>query len=323
MFKNLNKKGGVFKTSSANAKRNQHIAYQNYLIKKQIEYMNSYRNNSIATNRRKINTAKINEIDYSKISNLKRNNYIDEFNVANKFLQDPKNYSSIQRYNGNLQFGPQLAKIVQNDTKFTKKDLTIVLAIKNRSKRFKIFIEYYNKFCSDIKLIIVEAKGNDMLDRKLLGNNTEYIPTDIGEKWCLSKLRNMGIQHCNTKFIIFSDVDFIYNNLFSKHIETILNSKDVINSFIGLPIFESWYTFDHIKKKVNRNIYDEYGAMHLCESEMLKKHKFNENIKGFGGEERELQRRLKGKGIRTKFIKYPNIPIYTLHYSHDMKTRVY
>jgi len=35
MFKNLNKKGGVFKTSSANAKRKQHIAYQNYLIKKQ------------------------------------------------------------------------------------------------------------------------------------------------------------------------------------------------------------------------------------------------------------------------------------------------
>jgi hypothetical protein len=102
-----------------------------------------------------------------------------------------------------------------------------------------------------------------------------------------------------------------------------LNSKDVINSFIGLPIFESWYTFDHIKKKVNRNIYDEYGAMYLCESEMIKKHKFNENIKGHGGEERELQVRLKRKGIRTKFIKYPNIPIYCLHYSHDMKTRVY
>jgi len=244
MFKNLNKKGGVFKTSSANTKRKQHIAYQNYLIKKQIEYMNFYRNNSITTNRRKIN-----EKEYNRIRNLQRENYIDEFNVANKFLQDPKNYSSIQRYNGNLQFGPQLAKIVQNDTKFTKKDLTIVLAIKNRSKRFKIFIEYYNKFCSDIKLIIVEAKGNDMLDRKLLGNNTKYVPIDIGKKWCLSKLRNMGIQHCNTKFIIFSDVDFIYNSLFSNHIETILNSKDVINSFIGLPIFESWYTFDHIKKK--------------------------------------------------------------------------
>jgi len=35
MFKNLNKKGGVFKTSSANAKRKQYIAYQNYLIKRQ------------------------------------------------------------------------------------------------------------------------------------------------------------------------------------------------------------------------------------------------------------------------------------------------
>ena len=35
MFKNLNKKGGVFKTSSVNTKRKQYIAYQNYLIKKQ------------------------------------------------------------------------------------------------------------------------------------------------------------------------------------------------------------------------------------------------------------------------------------------------
>ena len=77
------------------------------------------------------------------------------------------------------------------------------------------------------------------------------------------------------------------------------------------------------KKKVNRSVFDEYGAMYLCETNTVKKFKFNENIKGHGGEERELQTRFKKNGIQTKFIRYPNIPVYSLHFSHNEYTRLY
>ena len=50
---------------------------------------------------------------------------------------------------------------------------------------------------------------------------------------------------------------------------------------------------------------------------------FNESIQKYGSEERDLQNRLRDSNINIFFLKYPEIPIYCLHYSHNMNTRNY
>ena len=265
------------------------------------------------------------KLEQQKFKKIKRKNYEDEINEAITFL-DKQNITNnkINYYNSNLIFGDKCEKI-QNKNNYSKHDLTITLSIKNRVDRFKIFLKYYELYASDIKLIIVESVSENMIPTHLIENNKNitHITVDIGKKWCLSKLRNYCIYNCKSEFILFSDVDFIFTPKFNKNIEDIINSNIAENSLVGLPIFESWLTFNDNFTKIVRDKYSGYGAFYLCKLSIIKKFMFNESIQKYGSEERDLQNRLRDSNINTFFLKYPEIPIYCLHYSHNMNTRNY
>jgi len=265
------------------------------------------------------------KIQQEKFKKIKRKNCEDEINEAITFL-DKQNITNnkINYYNHNLIFGDKCEKM-HNKNNYSKNDLTITLSIKNKVDRFKIFLKYYELYASDIKLIIVESVSENMIPTHLIENNKNitHIIVDIGKKWCLSKLRNYCIYNCKTEFILFSDVDFIFTPKFNKNIEDIINSDIAENSLIGLPIFESWLTFNDNFTKIVRDKYSGYGAFYLCKLSIIKKFMFDESIQKYGKEERNLQIRLKNNNINTFFLKYPEIPIYCLHYSHNMNTRNY
>ena len=318
MFKQLKKRGSIL---TGHSRRKQIINRRDYLLKQR---------QRIILEQEKIQQEKLQQeklqqekLQQEKLRKIKRENYKDEFNEAITFLdkQNIRN-NKINYYPTNSKYG-YICKKIHVKNNYCNNDLTITLSIKNRVERFKIFLEYYNLYASNIKLVIVESISENMIPTHLIENNKNirHIIVDIGKKWCLSKLRNYCIYNCKTEFILFSDVDFIFTPKFSKNIEDIINSNIAEKSLVGLPIFESWLTFNDNFTKIVRDKYSGYGAFYLCKLSIIKKFLFNETIQRYGKEERDLQERLNNNNINTIFCNYPEIPIYCLHYSHNNITR--
>ena len=263
---------------------------------------------------------------YTQFFSKERNHWQHEIACSNIFLLNSINFPSIKNYKHPN--GVEKKSLTSKYSNFTKNDISIVLAIKNRKNRFNLFIRHYLQYCSDIKLIIIEAKSKNMLDIDKINsvnskNNIIYKLVDIGEGFSLSKLRNFGIEECNTEFILFADVDFIFNEMFSKNISYLLNTQEIQDSLIGLPVFETWFTFDERKVKILRGQYDAYGACYIIKNNLVKKFKFDETNVHWGFENRDLEKRLLKNNINTFYLQYPDIPLYILHYSHNQESRRY
>lgn len=266
--------------------------------------------------------------DYTEFFISKRFHWQHEITTANMFLTNPINYNSISYYKHPN--GERKTVLTGCDSKFTKDDLTIVLAIKNRKNRFNLFLTHYLKHCSDINFIIIEAKSENMIDSKLIDNSNNnienkiiYKQVDIGEGFSLSKLRNFGIKECTTEFILFADVDFQFSSMFAKNIEACLNTKEFQESLIGLSVFETWYTIDEKLRRIKRGPFDAYGACYIIKNKLIEKYKFDENNCSYGKEEREVQDRLINDNITIYYPQYPHVPLYVLHYSHNQESRRY
>ena len=261
-----------------------------------------------------------------QIFSKERKHWQHEISCSNIFFSNSINFTSIKHYQHPN--GKKKKNLKMQSSNFNKNDISIVLAIKNRQNRFNLFIRYYLQYCSDIKLIIIEAKSKNMLDVDNINsfnskNNIIYKQVDIGQGFSLSKLRNFGIEECKTEFILFADVDFIFNEMFSKNIPYLLNTEEIQDSLIGLPVFETWFTFDERKVKIIRGQYDGYGACYIIKNKLVKKFKFDETNVHWGYEIRDLQKRLEENEINTFYLQYPDIPLYVLHYSHNQSSRRY
>lgn len=243
-----------------------------------------------------------NSVNYSNIIIENKTKFVYK-NPYGKYIEE----KSCSKYN-NVQF----------------KDITIVLCLKNRPKRFglfyklnKLFFEKYN-----IKLIVVEGKSHNMINTNLFKKDshiTHYV-VDIKNVWSRSVLLNYGVDKCKTDIVILSDIDFIYTVGFWDNILDLLNHTDLKKSFIGVPLYESEKTFT--KGKLVRNKYLPYSACYIINKNVfISVGGFNTKMTGYGMEERELQNRLKRNGVNTIYtgLIYPYC--YVIHYSHSCNLR--
>lgn len=205
-------------------------------------------------------------------------------------------------------------------------DITIVLCLKNRPKRFKLyytlnklFFEKYN-----IKLIVTEGKSNNMIDTSIIKDIkyiTHYV-VDIKDVWSRAVLLNYGIDKCETNTVILSDIDFIYTQRFWDNILELLNHNDLTKSFIGLALFETEKTIHNKSERVIRDKYTPYSACYIIDKNVfINVGGFDTKMIGFGFEERELQKRLLKNNVETIYtgLNYPYC--YVLHYSHSSNLR--
>tara|TARA_B100001769_G_C22062747_1_gene571691 strand:- start:244 stop:1173 length:930 start_codon:yes stop_codon:yes gene_type:complete len=243
------------------------------------------------------------------LSNIKSSDKNIIYNLQNNFpyykhpsppgLFIDNNYSKNNKIYNNLTF----------------KDITIVVSLKNRRERFKLFYSFIKKHIVEhnIKIIFVEGKSDNQIDTTLFNgeNNVSYYIVDIGNVWSRSVLLNYGILKSETEIILLSDIDFIYPKLFWDTFEYTINRLDLNNSFIGFPLFE---TFDTRERKK----FTPYSSCYLIKKDLIVKYGgFNCKMINFSLEERELQQRLYLNNIATIYTCFAFPNTYVLHYSHE------
>ena len=226
-------------------------------------------------------------------------------------------------YNPNMEHGKYIEK--KSDIKYNNinfEDITIILCLKNRPKRFQLYYNLNNFFFKkyNIKLIIVEGKSNNMINGKLFKDDhyIKHYIVDIKNVWSRAVLLNFGVSKSTTETIILSDIDFIYTLSFWNNLLNGLNYINLNKSFVGLPLYESEKTFSN--NRLLRDKYIPYSACYIVNKNIfIQCGGFNTKMIEFGWEERELQKRLKKNGIDTIYttLAYPSC--YVIHYSHNQK----
>jgi len=223
-------------------------------------------------------------------------------------------------------YGKNIEK--RNNDKYNNicfENITIILCLKNRPKRFKLYYTLNKSFFEkyNIKLMIVEGKSNNMIDSSII-KNVDYITyhvVDIKDVWSRAVLLNYGVDKCKTSTVILSDIDFIYTVKFWDNILHLLNHTDLNKTFIGLALYESEKTLNSSGKMI-RDKYVPYSSCYIInKSIFVLCGGFDTRMIGFGWEERELQKRLKKNGVDTIYtnLNYPYC--YVIHYSHCGKLR--
>lgn len=209
--------------------------------------------------------------------------------------------------------------------KYTINDVTIIVCLKNRPKRFKIFYSFIKMYSinSNIKIIFIEGKSDNLIDTSLFmnDNNVYHYIVDIGNVWSRSVLLNYGMSKCETELVILSDIDFIFPPSFWNTLEDTINKLDIDNYLLGLPVYETNNTLDN-NNNVIRKKNDPYGACYITNKNLLINNGgFNTKFIGHGMEERELQVRLSKNNILTLYTVLVHPNTYVLHYSHNENIR--
>ena len=264
-----------------------------------------------------------------------RANYKGEINKAieylnNKISQNISNAGIIKKNIKNFTFKflnkfEYIKKKINKQSNYDFKDITVVLCLKNRAKRFNIFYEcnkdLFLKY--KINLIIVEGKSNNIIDKSIFENNelVRYELVDIKNIWSRSLLLNYGVHHSKSDIVILSDIDFIYPKKFWDNILNIINESIKAN-IIGLPLYETWNTLG-VNKNCVRKKYSPYSACFMVLKETFVKHGgFNTEFIGFGYEDNELLNRLFNNNINFICTSLSHPYGYVLHYSHNNKLRL-
>ena len=222
-------------------------------------------------------------------------------------------------------FGKNIEK--KSDIKYNNinfEDITIVLCLKNRPKRFQLYYNLNNFFFKkyNVKLIVVEGKSDNMIDTTLLKKDSHitHHVVDIKNVWSRAVLLNFGVDKSTTETIILSDIDFIYTISFWDNLLNGLNYINLNKSFVGLPLYESEKTFNG--NSLIRDKYTPYSACYVINKNVFVQcGGFNTKMIGFGWEERELQKRLKKNGVDTIYTNLIQPNCYVIHYSHNEKLR--
>lgn len=254
-------------------------------------------------------------------------------NYLDKLIHDSVNDNNIiiknkKKFSYENSYGKYIIK--KNSTNYNNinfQDITIVLCLKNRPKRFKLYYTLNKSFFEkyNIKLIITEGKSNNMIDTSIIKdvNYITHYVVDIKDVWSRAVLLNYGVDKCKTGTVILSDIDFIYTHGFWNNILDLLNHTVLKKSFIGLALYETEKTIhDNNNNKVIRDKYEPYSACYIIDKNVfITVGGFDTKMIGFGWEERELQKRLLKNKVETIYtgLNYPYC--YVLHYSHTGKLR--
>ena len=245
-------------------------------------------------------------------------NSVNESNIIvkkkHKFI-----YHTPEIYGKNIE---KKSDIKYNNINF--EDITIVLCLKNRPKRFQLYYNLNNFFFKkyNVKLIVVEGKSDNMIDTTLFKKDSHitYHVVDIKNVWSRALLLNFGVDKSKTETIILSDIDFIYTLSFWNNLLNGLNYINLNKSFVGLAVYESEKTFNG--NILIRDKYTPYGSCYVINKNVFVQcGGFNTKMIGFGCEERELQKRLKKNGIDTIYTNLIQPNCYVIHYSHNHKLR--
>ena len=267
----------------------------------------------------------------------KRNTFnkeiIDAENYINKMIERNldagknninKNFNFF-KYDIEETYGKYLKKRDNLFNKYNFSDLTFIVVFQNRVDRFNKFFEYNKNFFIkyDIKVIFVEGYSNNMINENIFSKYKfiKYFKVNTNKIWSRSKLLNFGINKSDTDILLLTDIDFFFTKKFWENILLNLNHNDFSKNILGIPLYETFYTYDNDKKLV-RKIYEPYSSFYVVEKKnIVKVGGFDTTFINFGYEERELQCRLKNNGINLNYTSLIFPFCYVLHYSHNHNTR--
>jgi hypothetical protein len=255
-----------------------------------------------------------------------RENYQKEIIDANKqILKNTSNMKNINIYANNKSHGTYENSDVTHKNKYTLNDISIVMCVKNRPLRSKMFLEMNlpNIIKYKIELIIVEGKSHNMIDLSCL-KNIKFIKhhiVDLGDVWSRSILLNYGVLKATREIVILSDVDFAFMDSLWENLEKVFTQINMNEKFLGLPLYETNDTMN-INGEIIRKKYKPYSACYAVKKSLLiKVGGFNTKFIGFGFEERELQKRFMKVNVTTVYSSFIVPQCFVLHYSHTDKLR--
>ena len=296
----------------------------------------------------RINTSYNKEIEkcfhFLKRKNIKTFyfNYNDIYDVLQIWETEVNKYFKMRIKNQNIQVNDFFTTIKNNlvsiDTEnylnnemtnyHTDKIMSIILIIKNKPFRTRIYLEYLNKiknFNKYAQLIIVEDKSDNNIDIEQLTIelnlqiDIKHYLINSNTRWNRSLLINYGLQQNPYKLSLISDVDFIFDpNYFDYFIEN-FNHFDFDKYHLAFPCVETNTVHKTNNGTVLRNEHTCYGHYYIFNTQkLINIGGYDHNIVGHGFEERELLLRLLYNNINILFFNTNSCKhLFGLHLSHS------
>ena len=211
--------------------------------------------------------------------------------------------------------------------KYPKEDITVIIGLKNRCDHriinyFKsIRNQDYDQKLINIKLIDYDSKKRHIRQLKQICKkyNAEYTRVENKPIWNRSHCLNIGIKRTNTKYILASDVDIIFNKNYIQETVKILQ-KDPFQVIISdcfwlkkLPAKQ--LNSLNFKKVQSSLIKSEIGyGIALTLTYFFKKIRgYDERVQLWGGEDKDIIKRLSIKGVKEKNIKDSSFYFHQWH----------
>ena len=155
----------------------------------------------------------------------------------------------------------------------------------------------------------------------------QYMYNDTrGWVWNRSHALNTGIVISDANFTMTSDIDLVYSRNFIDDVlaNVSLNTELHANAYALPKGFSDWDNLStrNTKRFLSRNI-TALGMVQVTPTDTLKEiGAFDEHYRIWGAEDEDLNRRLKKKGLRTKWLDLKSTPVYhQWHPSSGVRTR--
>lgn len=210
--------------------------------------------------------------------------------------------------------------------------LTVVFGFKNRDiQRVKRCLnslksQTYNKF----NVIFIDY-GSDVSVSKEISmlvssfDFCKYIYSDTrGWPWNRSKALNIGIRQSETKYVMTSDIDLIFDNYFVERMMEHVGENSAVHAscYYLPPNFKRWNDLSKLNTTFGAPCKDALGLLLLLSKEnYVKVGGFDEYYQFWGVEDRDLEHRLIKSGIKTKWLDLTKCILYhQWHPIHNNKT---
>ena len=155
----------------------------------------------------------------------------------------------------------------------------------------------------------------------------QYVYNDTrGRVWNRAHALNTGIRISDADFTMTSDIDLVYSQTFIDDVLANVNLDTELhaNAYALPKGFSDWESLNtQNKKRFSSRDVTALGMVQVTPTDTLKEiGAFDEHYRIWGAEDEDLNRRLKKKGLKTKWLDLKNTPVYhQWHPSSGIRTK--
>jgi len=215
-----------------------------------------------------------------------------------------------------------------------KAALTIIVGYRNRElTRIKHCLDSLERqTCQEFRLIFVDY-GSDLPISKDAQNLImeypfgDYIYSDSrGYPWNRSAALNIGIRRADSEYILTTDIDMVFARNFVEVVLKNANKQNVLHCATHwLPRkFNAWENIDSYSRKFALAEQTALGGCQCLSTKIAKELRgFDEVYKYWGVEDRDLNNRLKLRGIEPKWLNNLTAMFHQWHPKSNARTANY